>query len=152
MNSPILKINLPLLNPSVFSVLVIILCITKPLCASWVDIYNTIWNNPGIGQWGSLPIGNGDLTANLWLQQPQVPPTLNAPAPNQLFLLDCLNSSASNYSTQLWQYDITTKLLQNDNQCLLKGNSIPLQTTNFLIGIYILYLVNQIHMISQVKD
>eukprot|EP01084_Bolivina_argentea_P102575 183750_1 len=111
------------------SPILIILSISQISQGSWVDIYNTVWNSPGIGQWGSLPIGGGDLTANVWLQQPEVPPTVNAPASNQIYLLDCLNSSASNYSTQLWTYDVTTKLLQNDNQCLLSSNSIPLETT-----------------------
>ena len=36
--------------------------------SSWVDNYNTTWNEPGVGQWESMPIGNGDLTANVWLQ------------------------------------------------------------------------------------
>ena len=108
-----------------------ILCIVA-LCYgdSWVDKYNTIWDSPGIDQWGSLPIGNGDLTANGWLQQPQVVGDKATPPPNQIYLLDCLNSTASNYSTQLWQYDITTQLLQNDNQCLLGSSSIPLETTS----------------------
>lgn len=34
----------------------------------WIDNYNTTWNEPGVGQWESMPIGNGDFTANVWLQ------------------------------------------------------------------------------------
>lgn len=36
--------------------------------AAWIDNYNTTWTEPGLTQWGSLPLGNGDLTANVWLQ------------------------------------------------------------------------------------
>ena len=99
---------------------------------SWVDKYNTIWDSPGITQWGSLPIGNGDFTANIWLQQPQVigEEYITTPPPKQIYLLDCLNSTDSNYSTQLWQYDKTTQLLQNDNQCLMGSNDIPIETTS----------------------
>ena len=37
--------------------------------SSWIDDYNTIWTEPGVTAYASLPIGNGDLVANVWLNE-----------------------------------------------------------------------------------
>eukprot|EP01084_Bolivina_argentea_P071226 129525_1 len=43
-------------------------CLLYVTNSAWIDNYNTQWTEPGLTQWGSLPLGNGDLTANVWLQ------------------------------------------------------------------------------------
>src|SRR5581483_4843102 len=36
---------------------------------SQLNRYNEVWNSPGTnGSPGSMPIGNGDLTANVWVE------------------------------------------------------------------------------------
>ena len=94
--------------------------------AIWVDTYNTYWDSPGVGQWQSLPIGNGDFTANVWLEEANTDkPTLSAPY--SLLVSPC---SSSNPANQTWKYDTTTKLLSNNGQCVIAtGNSNPVETT-----------------------
>jgi hypothetical protein len=33
-----------------------------------LDRYNVVWDSPSENAWGSMPIGNGDLGANLWVE------------------------------------------------------------------------------------
>eukprot|EP01084_Bolivina_argentea_P288099 494441_1 len=116
--------------------LLLIICVSIRVESIWIDKYNTIWNSPGVGQWQNLPIGNGDLVANVWLSASN---NLNI-APNQLSVTPCLTLNSNkkfdtiaNYSAdisnQTWTYDSTTKLLKNQAQCVVAtGNSNPVQT------------------------
>ena len=68
----------------------------------WIDKYNTHWDSPGIGQWESMPIGNGNLAANLWLM----------PSSNN-------NNNNNNKGYDLWlaltissSYDLTSEWLK----------------------------------------
>ena len=62
----------------------------------WVDEYNTFWDSPGIGQWESMPLGNGNLAANVWFM-----PTANNKG-YDLWLALTISSS----------YDITSEWLK----------------------------------------
>ena len=33
-----------------------------------LDAYNVVWDSPSDDQHGSMPIGNGDLAANVWVE------------------------------------------------------------------------------------
>src|SRR5688572_25857832 len=34
-----------------------------------LDPYNVVWDSPSTGPGGSMPIGNGDLAANVWVEE-----------------------------------------------------------------------------------
>ncbi|MCS7032385.1 MAG: DUF5703 domain-containing protein, partial [Phycisphaerae bacterium] len=34
----------------------------------WLREYNVVWDSPSVDQTGSMPIGNGDLGANVWVE------------------------------------------------------------------------------------
>eukprot|EP01084_Bolivina_argentea_P179554 310262_1 len=91
---------------------------------NWADNYNTLWQTPGITQWGSLPIGNGDLTANVWLDCNEY--DISAISPSTLKTTKCRQQSPG----QQWIYDSKTKLLKSDlNACVVStGNSNPVRT------------------------
>ena len=55
--------------------------------SSWIDNYNTIWTEPGVTAYASLPIGNGDLVANVWLNQTIANETANSSTGYSIYLL-----------------------------------------------------------------
>lgn len=38
----------------------------EPGISEKMDFYNVVWNTPGVDSRDSMPIGNGDITANVW--------------------------------------------------------------------------------------
>lgn len=40
----------------------------KESSTSWVDKYNVTWNTPSKDQSGSMPLGNGDIGLNVWVE------------------------------------------------------------------------------------
>lgn len=40
----------------------------EPGISEKLDFYNVVWDTPGAGSADSMPIGNGDLTANVWTE------------------------------------------------------------------------------------
>eukprot|EP01084_Bolivina_argentea_P274708 468279_1 len=73
----------------------------------WIDQYNTYWDLPGIGQWESMPIGNGNLAANIWLM-----PSNNS-THNQYDLWTALAITSSYDLTSEWLKTIQLKLTFN---------------------------------------
>ncbi len=35
----------------------------------WLDAYNVVWDSPSKDASGSMPIGNGDFGANVWVEE-----------------------------------------------------------------------------------
>ena len=44
---------------------IVMLCFSQE---GWVKNYNIKWNTPGINALGSMPVGNGDIGANVWVE------------------------------------------------------------------------------------
>ena len=40
-----------------------------PATGDWLDAYNCVWTTPSEGSAGSMPLGNGDLGLNLWVEK-----------------------------------------------------------------------------------
>ena len=50
-------------------VLVVITSLSLPVyCLASVSDYNVVWNSPSANYYGSMPIGNGDIGANVWVE------------------------------------------------------------------------------------
>jgi len=57
-----------LLKNVLFGALLIILMLPVSKNANaQIKNYNVIWDTPSIDSWGSMPIGNGDIRANIWI-------------------------------------------------------------------------------------
>ena len=59
---------------NVILLLVIILCISPTVVpvqgeAVGVGRYNVVWDSPSKDATGSMPLGNGDISANVWMEQ-----------------------------------------------------------------------------------
>lgn len=53
-------------------IFIFLLCNGSPIWAqpsNQLDIYNVIWQSPSQDSWGSMPIGNGDIGLNVWVEQ-----------------------------------------------------------------------------------
>ena len=49
-------------------VLTVLVCLSESLDPDWVSAYNVIWNTTTADERGSLPLGNGDIASNVWLE------------------------------------------------------------------------------------
>ena len=36
---------------------------------SWIDEYNVVWDSPSQNPYESMPIGNGDIGLNVWIEE-----------------------------------------------------------------------------------
>ena len=61
-------------RPVVTAVLVVLIGVAIPAIAretndlNWLNAYNVVWDSPSEDCNGSMPIGNGDLAANVWVE------------------------------------------------------------------------------------
>ncbi len=65
----------------------ILLCLLGVINGAWIDNYNTQWTEPGLTQWGSLPLCNGDLTASYIKSNGIIKTALEYPLINNSILL-----------------------------------------------------------------
>eukprot|EP01084_Bolivina_argentea_P215955 366763_1 len=119
-----------------------LICVTL---SSWIDSYNTVWTTPGTSQWGSLPIGNGDLTANVWLDNVNINKSV-VDANNYDIWLSFSKSDSYDITGQ-WlkviqlKYSLNPPISINNNKfkeiLFLSNASILIETNNYKILIWI---------------
>ena len=57
-----------LLKALITMALVTSLAISAGAAANWLDSYDVVWNSPSVDARGSMPLGNGEVTINAWVE------------------------------------------------------------------------------------